>query len=257
MTLGLARTHALNDAELYLFDTMGFVQLPGFLEPDRVEELLAATRTLPSRIMAGRGDKERFDDLVGGSPLFADLVHRDAMLGPAESVINQPFRLVESYALRRSGPSVFYLHNGHSEVLRYGAGREVRRNMSLDHTYHDGKLYCLLVKVLVYLTDVEADEDGPFCYLQGSHKANFARFPAGESLAQRPPLTREHFPSLGTAPARAGDVLLLNEALLHGTLPKTSTSERVVLAFSFAPAFVTDWQEIDLTSTDLRRVGHY
>jgi len=257
MTSGTTPLHALTDTELYLFDTMGFIKFPGFLSRAATQDLLAETRSLPSRMMAGRGDKERFDDLVGGSAVFADLVHGDRVLGPAESVINQPFRMVESYALRRTGPSVFHLHNGHSEVLRYGAGREVRRNMGLHHTYHDGRLYCLLVKTLVYLTDVVSDEDGPFCYLQGSHKANFARFPGEEPLADRPPLNREHFPSLATVAVRAGDALLLNEALLHGTLPKTTTSERVVLAFSFAPAFVADWQEIDLTSTELRRVGHY
>jgi hypothetical protein len=251
------RACPLTASELYLFDTMGFIRLPELLSRAAARRMLDATMALPSRVMAGRGDKERFDDLIDGDPTFMDLARSDGVLGRAESVINQPFRLVENYALRRTGPSGFYLHNGQSEVLRYGVGREARRNMSLDHTYHDGRLYCLHVKMLVYLTDVNIDDDGPFCYLQGSHKANFARFPNGEPLSERPPLTREHFPSLNTARARAGDALLLNEALLHGTLPKTTTSERVVLAFSFAPTFVTDWQEVDHSSDDLRRLGHY
>ena len=257
MTLLPVRSHPLTAEEMYLFDTMGFVRMPGFLSGCAVQHLMGATTALPSRIMAGRGDKERFDDLVDGDPSFMELARSDGALGPAESVINQPFRLVESYALRRTGPSVFYLHNGYSEVLRYGPGRVVGRNMGLEHTYHDGRLYCLLVKMLVYLTDVLADEDGPFCYLQGSHKANFARFPDGEPLTERPPLGHEHFASLSTAPVRAGDAILLNEALLHGTLPKTTTSERVVLAFTYAPTFVTDWREIDHSSDDLRRLGHY
>jgi Phytanoyl-CoA dioxygenase (PhyH) len=207
--------------------------------------------------MAGRGDKERFDDLVGRSPRFAEFAGHDGLIGPARSVINQPMRLIESYALRRSGPSVFYLHNGNSEVVHIGGGRTVRRNMGLDHTYHDGRLYCMFVKMLVYLDDVSTEDDGPFCYLQGSHKANFACFPEGAEAIGRPALTRPRFPSLETAPAAAGDAIPLNEALHHGTLPKSTPSERTVLAFGYAPAFVGDWKEIDIESADLARLGHY
>lgn len=257
MTSTPTRSHPLTDSELYLFDTMGFVVLSGLLPYDAVEGFRAQALALSSRIMPGRGDKERFDDLAGHSAAFAELARSPGLLSPAESVINQPFRLIESYALRRSGPSVFYLHNGNSEVLRYGGDRVVRHNMSFDHTYHDGKLYCLFVKMLVYLSDVRSDADGPFCHLQGSHKANFARFPDSEDIAPRPTLTKENFPSLATVPASAGDAILLNEALLHGTLPKTTASERVVLAFSYAPTFVTDWREISIESSAYGQLGHY
>lgn len=251
------RSHPLTDSELYLFDTMGFVSLPGFLSSGGVELLRSEALALSSQIMSGRGDKERFDDLAGRSSIFAELARSPGLLAPAESVINQPFRLIESYALRRSGPSAFYLHNGNSEALRYGGSRVARRNMSFDHTYHDGKLYCIFVKLLIYLSNVWTDADGPFCYLQGSHKANFARFPDSEEITPRPALTVANFPSLTTAPASAGDALLLNEALLHGTLPKFTTDERIVLAFSYAPAFVTDWHEIDIESTVYGQLGHY
>jgi hypothetical protein len=45
--------------------------------------------------------------------------------------------------------------------------------------------------------------------------------------------------------------------LLHGTLPKTSPGERIVMAFSYAPAFVADWKGIDKDSTDITKLGHY
>lgn len=252
-----SRSEALSAEELYLFDTMGFVRIPGFLSSEVVDACRSEVIRLPSRRMEGRGDKERFDDLVSRSSHFDEFARSGGMLGCVEPVINQPLRLIESYALRREGDSIFYLHNGNSETLHYGENCSVQRNMSLNHTFHDGKLFCMFVKVLVYLSDVHKQDDGPFCYLQGSHKANLPWFRDPGSAEARPALTRQNFPSLEHTLVDAGDALLLNEALLHGTLPKASERERLVLAFSYAPAFVTDWKEIDKRSTDIAKLGHY
>jgi hemin uptake protein HemP len=78
------------------------------------------------------------------------LAASQAVRACVEPLINQPYRLIESYALRRDQDSVFYLHNGNSEILRYGSST-VQRNMSFSHTFHDGKLFCMFVKVLIYL----------------------------------------------------------------------------------------------------------
>jgi hypothetical protein len=250
------RTGTLTAEELYLFDTMGFLRIPAFLRRETVEACRSEVLRLPSRFMEGRGDKERFDDLVASIAACQELAASQAVRACVEPLINQPYRLIESYALRRDQDSVFYLHNGNSEILRYGSST-VQRNMSLSHTFHDGKLFCMFVKVLIYLTDVAAEEDGPFCYLQGSHKANWPCFPHPDSAARQPDLTTANFPSLAWVPAKTGDALLLNEALLHGTLPKTSPGERIVMAFSYAPAFVADWKGIDKDSTDITKLGHY
>jgi len=247
------RAAPLSAKELYLFDTVGFVRIPGFLSKEAAEECRSAVLGLPSRAMSGRGDKERFDQVATLVPDVHQLAASEAVRLCVEPLINQPFRLIESYALRRKGNSVFYLHNGSSEIVRYGTDRAVTRNMGLSHTFHDGKLFCMLVKVLIYLTDIQMPEDGPFCYIQGSHKANFPCFPGQE----RPSLTKENFPSLDTVFAESGDALLLNEALLHGTLPKTTDSERLVIALSYAPSFVTDWKEVDTGSADIHKLGHY
>lgn len=90
----------------------------------------------------------------------------------------------------------------------------------------------------MYFSEVRTPEDDPFCYLQGSHKANYPWFIGAEG-GDTPALTKKNFPSLEVVFAEPGDAVLLNEALLHGTLPKTSDRERIVLAFSYAPAFVS------------------
>lgn len=252
-----SRTEPLTAKELYLFDAMGIVRLPGLLSRETAAQCREEVLGLSSLVMQGRGDKVRYNDLFARSPALSELAGSTAIRGLVEPVINQPYRLIESYALRRESNSVFYLHNGLSEVVRYGKDRSVRRNMSLHHTFHDGKLYCMFVKLLIYLRDVRTEEDGPFCYLQGSHKTNFPFFKEGLDLDEKPALNTANFPSLEHTLADAGDGLLLNEALLHGTLPKTSEGERLVMAFSYAPAFVADWKEIDAGSQDLRKLGHY
>jgi hypothetical protein len=257
MSFPIARSTPLSATELYLFDTMGFVRLPGFLSRETADACRAEVLRGPSHRFGGRRpDKERFDDLVGKSRDLYDLASSPAVRQCVEPLINQPYRLIESYAVRRERDSGFYLHNGHSEFVRYGEARVVQRNMSLTHTFHEGKLFCMFVKVLVYLSDIRTEPDGPFCYLQGSHKANLPWFPADESIG-RPVVTKAQFPSLEHVMVEAGDVILLNEALLHGTLYKTSGGERLVMAFSYAPAFVCDWREIDRRATDLAIQGHY
>lgn len=256
MSIKPLRSEPLSARELYLFDTTGLLRIPGFLSPADVAASREEILRIAGRMMQGRGDKQRFDDLARHSHLLGDLARNRAMRNFVEPLINQPYRLVESYGLRRELDSVFYLHNGNSEILRYGDS-VARRNMSFRHEFHDGQLYCMLVKVIVYLTDLHQEEDGPFCYLQGSHKANWPWFPSTESADARPTLTKENFPSLEQMHTDAGDALILNEALLHGTLPKTTEGERIVMAFTYAPAFVAAWKAVDVDSDDIDKIGHY
>jgi ectoine hydroxylase-related dioxygenase (phytanoyl-CoA dioxygenase family) len=121
-----------------------------------------------------------------------------------------------------------------------------------DHTYHDGLLYCMMVKALIYLTDITDQADGPFVVVEGSHKANFAFPHTAEEMRVGAGLDE-----CSTSPVytRAGDLLLLNEALTHGSLAKTSPGERVFIAFSFAPSFVGDYVKLPTESIDLSAIG--
>jgi hypothetical protein len=256
MNLTPSHFDGLSAQQLYLFDTVGLLHIPGFLPRDTARGCRSEVLSLPSCAMAGRGDKERFDDLVSQSPALASLACSAAVMQSVEPLISQPLRLIESYALRRERNSIFYLHNGNSEYLSYGFDRVVQRNMSFNHTFHNGNLFCMFVKVLIYLSDVTAPDDGPFCYLEGSHKANWPWFPS-DPFVERQALTSANFPSLRHVTVNTGDALIINEALLHGTLPKTTGGERLLMAFSYAPSFVADWREIDKTSADIAKLGHY
>lgn len=255
--VAIRRSTPLSDVELYNFDCTGLLKLPGLLDERSVKLCRDEILSCPSRMMAGRGDKTRYDDLTKRSDMFRKLAQDPRLLNCVEPLINQPLRLLESYGLLRGADSIFYLHNGNSEHVAYGRHRLVGKNMGYAHSYHDGRLYCMLVKVLFYLNDIIAEDDGPFCYLEGSHKANFPLFKDTIHNSEKPPLTKDNFPTLQHVCAKAGDVVIINEALLHGTLPKSTTGSRLIMAFTYAPCFVSDWIAADISSEDINKIGHY
>lgn len=253
----MAKMHALSRRELYQFDCTGLLKIPGLIDKGTIEichrEILAG----PSRTMSGRGDKIRFDSLTERNRIFVEIAQHPTLLRCIEPLINQPLRLVESYAMLRGPNSIFFLHNGNSEHVVYGDNCRVKKNMGLSHTYHDGKLHCMLVKAVIYCDNIESDGDGPFCYLEGSHKANFSYFEDSIDNVEKPELTVENFPTLRHVYAQSGDVLIINEALLHGTLPKSTPDNRLIMAFTYAPCFVSDWTAVDLVSASINKLGHY
>ncbi|MGA5133439.1 phytanoyl-CoA dioxygenase family protein [Streptomyces olivoreticuli] len=246
---------ALSPEELYLFDTTGFLLIRGAFTPAEVTEARAElTRLSPAD--SGFANTERFQDLPGASGLFARLALDPRLVGPVREVVNQPLRVLEGYGLRRGPDSVLYLHGGNSELLDLDGGRTVGRDMSITHTYHDGKLYCPYVKTLLYLSDITTREDGSFCYIQGSHKANFPLLRPRAERGARASLIDEGFPTLSDVFVRAGDLLLLNEALMHGTRRKRTPGDRLLVAYGYGPTFLTDWRELDGETGDLRGAGY-
>ncbi|MFC9222500.1 phytanoyl-CoA dioxygenase family protein [Streptomyces hygroscopicus] len=240
----------LGKEELYDFDTRGFILKEGFVKPEETDGILAALEPLWQQ-EGGSGLLFRAPVFDTDLPFFRNMALRVAAESGVYDTINQPFRLIESYALRRAGGSLQALHNGRSNKNESAFGAS-NRTMWRDHTYHDGLLHCMMVKALVYLSDVTALEDGPFVVVEGSHKANFP-FPIPLShMKKGAGLDRP-----GTSPvyARAGDLLLLNEALTHGSLPKTSPGDRTFIAFSFAPSFVSNYRKLAKGSHSLSEMG--
>ncbi len=240
----------LSEEDLYDFDTRGFLLRKGFVSAAERQELLTAL----ARRWEPSGDSGlvfRAQGLPAEVPCFGGLLRRIVTESGVYDTINQPFRLIESYALRRVDGSLQALHNGRSNdnVSAFGTSR---RAMWRDHTYHDGLLHCMMVKALVYLTDITSREDGPFVVVEGSHKANYP-FP----VARRDMKTGAGMDRAGVHPVytAAGDLLLLNEALTHGSLAKSSGGERAFLAFSFAPSFVGDYAKLPRDRADLSTIG--
>ncbi|MFC5722380.1 phytanoyl-CoA dioxygenase family protein [Streptomyces gamaensis] len=245
---------ALSPQELYLFDTTGFLLVPGLFSAPEVAGFRAELDRLRP-VDPGFANTLRYDGLPGASELFARLGRDGRIVGRVREVVNQPLRILEGYALRRGPDSVLYLHGGSSELLDLGGGT-VGRDLSITHTYHDGKLFCPYVKALVYLSEIRSREDGSFCYIQGSHKANFPLLRPRAERGARTSLIDEGFPTLSDLFVGAGDLLLLNEALMHGTRRKRTPGDRALVAFGYGPTYMADWRELDGETGDLRGTGY-
>lgn len=245
----------LSDQDLYLFDTMGFLHVENFLAENEVQTYRSELGTLHTA-PCDFANTVRFEKLAQQSELFQALACNPGITRRINDVINQPYRLIESYATRRTAGSVLHLHGGLSEMLHYEQGT-ASRTMSIYHTFHNGKIYCMYVKALIYLEDIQKLEDGPFCYIQGSHKANYPLHQVRLQDGKLVPLAQVGFPSLSTLYVKAGDLLLLNESLMHGTYPKISHEpERTILAFSYAPSFASDWRPLERPIGDIFTSGY-
>jgi hypothetical protein len=221
----------------YCFDSRGFYHHRRFLDSNQLAALRVNFDRLPfvadswaphQRRSAGIGDR---DDIFG--KLGGELLHHAITL----DLVGYPPRLIESYALQRLRGALD-LHGGASEFL-LGTERQDISSMSF---VRNEQVYTLRLKVLLYLDDILSTRDGFFCYIEGSHKAAFSfhrSFPEGR---------RGIGEMVRTVALARGDAIWLNESLLHGAEIKVSKKPRRVLAYTYSPAFMSDWRE--LTKSD-------
>jgi ectoine hydroxylase-related dioxygenase (phytanoyl-CoA dioxygenase family) len=80
------------------------------------------------------------------------------------------------------------------------------------------------------LTDVN-EGDGGLCVVPGSHKANL---PPTEEIRR----WEQDQQVVYNVPCKAGDLVIFNEATLHGTLPWTAEHERRSLLYRYSPRTV-------------------
>lgn len=241
----MSSTFHLNDSDEnkinYIFDSRGFYHFKGFLDTSNISLAIQCLNGL---------------DFVPESwfpeQYHAHHIHKhDNFLGELQyilynhpitsQVISYPHRLIESYAIDRQA-GLLDLHAGSSEFL---TKRPNIKDISAQSWVQDGRIYSLRVKVLIYLDEVKHANDGRFMYIEGSHKARFSfhrTFPGGRNSV--PELIR-------TLEIDAGDVIWLNEALLHGSELKISKQKRRLLAYTYGPSFMSSWIDIEDPSSAL------
>lgn len=244
----------LGHRDLYDYDCRGYLHVPGLIPPDLLARCSAFLQRPPDFSSDVTGI-ERWDDLYHRDPAVADLARAPLLLDRVKGLINQPIRIVESYGHRSFQGAFLYMHNGATQDLTYEGRIRASKNLAYRCEYHDGRLYTTYVKAILYLTDVD-EEGGPFSYIEGSHKANFC-FPWPEDVrAGRTLLSDSGHSGLRTVPVKAGDVIFLNEALLHGAARRRSAGSRALLAISYCPSFMADWGYLTRAPDDIETPGY-
>ena len=236
----------------YSYDVVGHYLMPGYLTPERV----AALTTDLDRVGWGKsefGETRRIEDLTARSEVARSVTAEEIFEADwLAMTMTYPHRMIESYALERGRSGWLPWHGGAVERLGRG-GHPSAEDISTAYTVRSDRMYSMRVKALVYLDPVIDDEDGPLLYIEGSHKANF---PFMRSFSTGPSALKGYDHLVRRVRVSAGDLVVLNEAVVHGTRAKTSPARRRIAIFTFGPSFVRDWGELDRNDTDLRRSGY-
>lgn len=203
--------------EMFVFDLQGYLLLKNLLTGAEVAELNAIADQRFPRPPGSTGERTA-PGLLGWGGAILNLVDHPKVLPYLRTIIGERFRLDHDYGIfMQKGDSRGPLHGGEGGMddWWYSCRNGVIRNGLCALTY--------------FLTPARAGEGGFVC-IPGSHKSQF--------LDAIPREVREFQRPAGYVvqpPIEAGDAVLFTEALVHGTMPWSGSSERGLLLFKYGP----------------------
>ena len=218
----------MTDEEKFALDLQGYLVIEEVLTRAEVAELNdAADAGFPKD--PDKGVIGEWSLLPYGEP-FKRLIDHPKLVPYLVELMGPRFRLDHDYCIfMKEGEQRGGLHGGHGgdHWYRYRNG-EIRNGLSV---------------MTFFLTDAPEGAGGFGC-VPGSHKSNF-------SVADIPPEVRNferpaHY--VVQPPAKAGDVLFFTEALMHGTMPWRSQTQRRALLYKYSPghsSWALDWYDFD------------
>jgi hypothetical protein len=227
----------MSDREKYLFDLQGFLVIKGFLAPVEVESLNAsidANEDQRGEHVGGADSPELEGTHLRGH--YAGMLTWDQpWCQPFRDILAHP-KLVpylntffgRGWKLDHS-PDILTATKGAEGLNLHGDG-QVNFNGSRFYTYHNGRMRCGLINCQFYLSDVNPG-DGGLCVIPGSHKSNYPcpgdirLYQADQQLVYPIPFT-------------AGDLVIFNEATMHGTLPWRGEQERRTMLYRYTPKYL-------------------
>lgn len=227
----------MSDREKFLYDLQGFLVIPQVLTAEEVGALNAAldahrdqirddVNSYTSSTLRGEHPRRLVSGMLTWEAPHCDPFRRllaDERLRPYLNTILGPgWRMDQE-------PFVFFAEKGTEGLVFHGPGRNEPASGFM-YDYNNGKMMSGMITVEFMLTDAGAGEGG-FACIPGSHKSNI---PCPESI-----LLWESDRELVVNPAvKAGDVLVFNEATIHGTLPWRKDVERRTLFYRYSPKWM-------------------
>jgi hypothetical protein len=253
----------MNDTERFLFDCQGFLHIPSFLPAAQVEVLLRASKELEQHALACETHSSRFRSIIGfeywkneefgylssycGTHagdrtlgiddfwLFSSVF--DQLVGH-EPTMRYVKRLINSSSYRYSGPDGIMINNaelrmrytGNASPPHMGYPRNTNRRFSY-YVDSGGVCSAAMIRMVYFLHDVDVDQ-GPICFIPGSHRTAFEPPVPKGTLAEDEP---------GMIPilVKAGDAVLFTEACRHGGVTNRSTQTRYTLHVGYGPDFLS------------------
>jgi hypothetical protein len=227
----------MDDREQFLFDLQGFLLVKNFLTEAEVKRLNEAVDANldkcvddPNSHAVGNlvGPKKRgsfHGMLTWEQPWcqpFRDLLAHRKLIPYLNTLFGRGWKLDHSPFMLTGGAG--------SEGLILHGSTSYHHDGSQYYVYANGLMRCGMIVCQYQLSDVNSG-DGGLCVIPGSHKANLPcpqdilRWEANQEL-------------IYNIPCKAGDMVIFNEATIHGTLPWTAKHERRSLLYRYSPKYL-------------------
>ena len=227
----------MNEREKFMYDLQGFLKIENFLSPEEVQELNDAfdanwDKAIPDPNSHADGDmtgelhREYFEGMLTWEQPwcrpFRDLLAHPKLIPFLNTMFGRGWKMDHSPFLLAStaGTEGLRLHGSTSRLF----------DGTQHYSYANGQMRCGMIVCQFQLADVN-EGDGGLCVIPGSHKSNFA-CPDDIKTYQR---NRELVYNI---PCKAGDMVIFNEATIHGTLPWKAEHQRRSLLYRYSPNFL-------------------
>jgi ectoine hydroxylase-related dioxygenase (phytanoyl-CoA dioxygenase family) len=157
--------------------------------------------------------------MLDWGPALRSLVAHPRLIPYLRALIGPRFRLDHSYGVFARGTTASHaLHNGGSPF-----------DPTQAYLVRDGEMHNSMVVVQFALTEV-GPEDGGFCCVPGSHKANYV---LPKELVDLDHLPDELSSRVRHVPMHAGDAVIFTEAVTHGALGWRGEHDRMALLYKY------------------------
>lgn len=233
----------------YLFDLCGYMVIPAALDRDHVAAINAWIDALPPLDPAkiqpnappqpdsaqwigkvytqsyGKVDGVNLQDIIEAGEIFERLIDHPAWIDPVRHFLGshtKPYIHEIFVSLRTAGGYIWPHSGGHAADHNQRAGR---RNL---------QWICTYLSLLVPLTDI-GPGDGATVVVPASHKSDLAH-PQTRDGGASANCPGEALEGGSEIHLRAGDALLFNDALLHGSAKRVNPGQRRMITIRYVPA---------------------
>jgi hypothetical protein len=249
----------MNYDEVYRFDLSGFLLTRGLFGDTELDELGAAVERLEPHFhhvadqeptgTSQFGDKYRVDpdtgaavytyrnpglqivvdDFIGADPAFDCLVGHPKLMHYVGEMVLGPHSITSTEIRYRYKDNKTTAHMGGPIDVRnryHWVGGKMKT--SDGGGLQDRHIDLVNLRMMVALHDIGPD-DGPYCLVPGSHKANLLS-PYGSDPHKEP--------GMQGVPMKRGDVLFFTENMRHGGYTNTSGKPRKSIHLMYSQAWV-------------------
>lgn len=227
----------ISPADEYFFDLRGYALIPRALDPVHVAAINAWIDALPPLETGqwfgevytqsyGGVDGVNLQDVIEAGEIFERLIDHPAWIDQVRHYLGpstKPY-IYEIFVNVRGPGGYIGVHSGGHNVDHYQ--RSGRRN---------GQWVCPMLSLLAPLTDV-GPGDGATVVVPGSHKSDLPH-PLQEERGRISTGSGEHLEGAVEVHLRAGDALLFNDALCHGSAQRLNPGQRRMITIRYVPAF--------------------